>query len=122
MSLAIKHPISGTDLQVANNDFPNKMDWDEATSFCQNIGNGWRLPNIEELEAMCYQLHWNGKGDFKDGWYWSSSETSADYAWSLFLDADGGSYLSSDYINEGLDNYGSSKDNKFYVRAVRDSI
>ena len=43
--------------------------------------NKWRLPTKEELNLM-YELHKKGIGSFDSGSYWSSSEYSADYAWS----------------------------------------
>ena len=63
MPLYIKSPITGEQIQVAEEDFPDLMDWDDAMSACQNLGNGWRLPNKEELEAMYEQLHKQGKGN-----------------------------------------------------------
>jgi len=80
MPFEINNPISGGNLQVADNDFPSKMKWNEAMSACQSLGNGWRLPSLEELNAMHVQLHRQGKGNFKTedcDWYWSSSELGA---------------------------------------------
>ena len=80
MPFEIKHPITGGILQVAEGDFPNELKWNEAMSACQNLGNGWRLPSLEELEAMHVQLHRQGKGNFKTedcDWHWSSSELGA---------------------------------------------
>jgi len=67
--------ISGKTIQVAKEDFPEDMNWDDAMNACQNLGNGWRLPSIEELKVMCEQLHMKGEGNFKDKSYWSSSES-----------------------------------------------
>jgi len=84
MPFEIKQPITGAIVQVADNDFPTEMNWSNAMSACQNLGHGWRLPSIEELEAMYEQLHTKGKGNFKTDfidWYWSSSEYNANDSW-----------------------------------------
>jgi len=81
MSLYINHPITGDKIQVAENDFPDKMSWHEAMSACAGLGGGWRLPNKEEQRVMYEQLHKQGKGNFKNNWYWSSSELTASDAW-----------------------------------------
>ena len=41
----------------------------------------YRVPEIDELEAMYYQLHQKGLGDFKEGIYWSATKFSSDAAW-----------------------------------------
>jgi len=41
----------------------------------------WRLPQIDELEAMYHQLHKKGIGNFKNEIYWSATKFSADAAW-----------------------------------------
>lgn len=66
----------------------------------------WRLPTKEELNLMFKNLHKKGLGGFADnGYYWSSSEYSAKFAWSQDF-GDG----SQDYNN---------KDYYFRVRCVR---
>ncbi|MCE2840979.1 MAG: DUF1566 domain-containing protein, partial [Bacteroidetes bacterium] len=39
-------------------------------------GNGWRLPDVEELLVIYEELHTQGKGNLKDGCYWSSSQSN----------------------------------------------
>ena len=65
MTFQIKHPITGGIFLVAENDFPVRMNRDDAMRACQNLGNGWRLPSKEELKAMHTELHLKGKGNFK---------------------------------------------------------
>src|SRR5690606_35212507 len=36
-------------LEIAGEDFPEKMGWGEAKQECQKMGDGWRLPTIDEL-------------------------------------------------------------------------
>ena len=112
MPFEIKQPITGAIVQVADNDFPTEMNWSNAMSACQNLGHGWRLPSIDELNAMYKQLHMKGKGSFKTGefdWYWSSSEGDANVAWSFYFE--NGEASSSGYYGD--------KDNTKQVRAVR---
>jgi len=53
--------VDGSSIQVANKDLPYQMTWREAMNACDKLGNGWRIPNKKELEAMFEQLHQQGK-------------------------------------------------------------
>ena len=94
------HPVIGNpiiigNLEVAQYDFPNKSNWNDAKEACAKLGNGWRLPTKEELNY----LHQNrGKvGGFSIDWYWSSAASyigSNDCAWyQSFRDGFGSEYL-----------------------------
>jgi len=102
----------GETIEVAKKDFPRDMSWNDAMASCENLGNGWRLPSINELKAMYEQLHTKGKGNFRTyDWYWSSSENNlrpAYHAW-LFNFDDGRAYNGDLYY----------KSNSNHVRAVR---
>ena len=41
---------NGTSIQIAKNDFSDLCDWSSAKLKCEEIGEGWRLPTISELE------------------------------------------------------------------------
>jgi len=97
--------VNGRKLEVADQDLPNWMNWDDAVRACQNLGSGWRLPDKDELEAMYEQLHKQGKGNFKNDFYWSSSGGSGN-AWSV------------GFVN-GSVYFGFSKNVSNQVRAVR---
>jgi hypothetical protein len=99
--------VNGRKLEVADQDLPNRMNWDDAVRACQNLGNGWRLPDKDELKAMYEQLHKQRKGNFKDTWYWSSSQYSSGGAWGVNFSF-GGVYTN------GKNNYDGHQ-----VRAVR---
>lgn len=104
--LKITNPITGDELQVANQDFSDRMNWQDAKRACSELGSGWRLPTKQELEIMYKQLHKKGQGNFKSVYYWSSSEDDG-LAWVFSF-------------NDGYANYPSSdKDDTNYVRAVR---
>lgn len=70
------------------------------------MSNKWRLPTIEELEAMYHQLYKKGLGDFMLSHYWSSSEDYYGYAWYQYF---GDGYQGIKY-----------KDDHKWVRLVRD--
>ena len=103
--LKITNPITGDELQVANQDFSDQMTWEEAKRACNELGSGWRLPNKQELLEIYEKLHEKGQGNFKAAYYWSSTETASASAW-LFYFGNGSAY-------------NATKDNATYVRAVR---
>jgi len=99
--------FEGKTIEVAKKDFPNEMNWGAAKKACKNLGNGWRLPSIEELGAIYKQLHMKGKGNFQNTWYWSSSEDDANDAWNF-------------YFEDGrASTYYGNKNSTNHVRAVR---
>ena len=63
----------------------------------------WHLPTKEELNKL--YLNRSAVGGFSDGYYWSSTEVSADYAWAQYF-YNGNQY----YINKSVG---------WCVRAVR---
>jgi hypothetical protein len=101
--LVIKMP-TGQELEVWPQDLGD-MTVVDAKSACANLGSGWRLPTLEELQVMYEELHLKGKGNFDDDWYWSSTEEGADKAWLVF------------FIRG--DDYDFNKDDHHQVRAVR---
>jgi len=114
MPLYFKSPITGEQIQVAENDFPHGMGWNNAMSACAGLGNGWRLPTKEELLAMHNQLHKQGRGNFKNEWYYSSSQYISGFAW--FVDFTNG-FVSNYYGYD--DYYAILKFGNDQVRAVR---
>ena len=90
-------------LEVAQNDFPKQMNWNEAKIACKRLGSGWRLPTKEELNTL--YLNKDKIGGFADGFYWSSTEYVYFNAWfQVFYDGTQANYL---------------KKSTFYVRAIR---
>jgi hypothetical protein len=69
----IGKPIKIDNLLVAQKDFPDEMEWDEAKKSCQALGSGWRLPTKTELRIL-YKNRYK-IGGFRNTFYWSSSET-----------------------------------------------
>lgn len=68
----IGKPITVEKLIVAQHDFQNKLNWDEAISACNKLGEGWRLPNKSELNTLF--KYKSEIGGFSTNWYWSSTE------------------------------------------------
>ena len=77
----------------------NKLKWDDAVAYAKSLGDGWRLPTIEECFIM-----YNNKVITENA-YWSSSEFNNNFAWNF-------------KFNYGSANY-SDKTNTYFVRAVR---
>ncbi len=126
--LIIYNPITGRELEVSYKDLPDKLNWNEANEVCKALGNGWRLPTIEEFKEIYDKLYENSVGYFKlsenslyedsrgnfkrDDFYWSSTVGKNRYIWNakpvLYFDF-GGARI-----------YYSSKRVTYYVRLVRD--
>jgi len=109
-------------LEIAEFDFPYKLDWEDAKKSCESLGAGWRLPNEDEFEILKrYRVK---VGNFYDDLYWTSFEEDI-----IIVDLHGGKdselarYFSfNNQYKKGDPFYGensSIKENKLWVRAVR---
>lgn len=63
------------------------------------LADDWHIPSLGELyrifinkKAINAALMFVGGGELQDSWYWTSTESSATYAWDLSLDAGGTNY------------------------------
>ena len=90
-------------LVVAQNDFPNEMNWDNANKACANLGDGWRLPTQSELDFLFQRKDEIGR--FGSSAYWSSREN--EYGQAV-----------SEIFFKG-DQYFRQKSERNLVRAVR---
>ena len=102
-SSIIGKPIRIGSIEVAQNDFPKTMIWNDAVKACTDLGNGWKLPTKYELNLM--YLNKDKIGVFANSWYWSSTDYSNGNAWCQY------------FVGGTADNY--SKHYGCYVRAVR---
>ncbi len=96
-------------LEVMTEDL-GKITWKEAKAAVENLGDGWRLPTIQELQFMYDKRDEIGGFKFKasDIWYWSSKEDyTIGLAWAFYFTTYGKAYT-------------YQKSNEAYVRAVRD--
>jgi hypothetical protein len=90
-------------LEIAPNDFQNRMNLQDAKKACKYLGSGWRLPSKDELNTL-YENK-DAIGGFANKYYWSSTEFGLNDAWVQ---------LFSNGYQDGL-----SKNDTGYVRAVR---
>lgn len=67
----IGKPVKIGNLLVAENDFPEYMNFEDAKKVCRTLGKGWRLPSLAELN-MIYKRRdkIQNTGDYL---YWSLS-------------------------------------------------
>jgi hypothetical protein len=83
-SSVIGEPITVGNFLVAQNDFPKRMNWDDAKRACANLGRGWRLPTKDELNIL-YQNR-DKIGGHPNESYISSTESDRGFkkafAWS----------------------------------------
>jgi len=83
-----------------------KMTWYEVPWYAKSLGDGWRVPTIEELN----KAYENKVEGFASGCYWSSSECNSNYACILNFNLGGqDSYYKSHYypvrcVREANDN------------------
>lgn len=61
--------------EVAQNDLPSMLVWDQAKTSVEMLGTGWRLPTTEELQIIYKNK--DSIGGFAVDVYWTSEETSA---------------------------------------------
>ena len=115
-------PVKFGQLEIAQYEFPDKVNWNDAKLLCSKLGDGWRLPNIEELNKM-YQYSDRIGGFIKGIYYWSSSPFGVS---SPDLTTASGERISGDYYQAALINFangyitGGEKDSEIYlVRAVK---
>lgn len=100
----IGNPIRIGKLEVAQFDFPQKMNWYDAKKACAKLGKGWSLPTKMEL-SLLYQNQAK-IGGFSTSYYWSSTETGIDNAWRH-------------NFSFGMSGFIADKGNEYFVRAVK---
>jgi hypothetical protein len=65
-------PIQIENLEVAQFDFPEKMSWIDANyGACKKLGDGWRIPDKDELNILFQNK--DQIGGFDGDSYWSST-------------------------------------------------
>ena len=100
----IGNPIRIGKLEVAQFDFPQKMNWHNAKKACAELGKGWSLPTKMEL-SLLYQNQVK-IGGFSTSYYWSSTETDIENAWRH-------------NFSFGMSGFIADKGDKYFVRAVK---
>ena len=87
--------------EIADKSTERRLSWNEAVEYCETFGEGWRLPNKDELNQI-YQL----ENDFTKKEHWSSTEFNSLYAWKQSFEF-------------GIQDF-TGKNYCFYVRAIKD--
>lgn len=82
----IGEPIIINDLMIAEYDFPDIMDLDDAVQACKQLGEGWRLPTKQEI-SIIYQNR-NEISYYPDDYYWSATlhDNDTDWAWYQYFE------------------------------------
>jgi len=134
--------LESVKLEIAERDFVELMNWNDAKKKCDEIGLGWRLPTKAELKIMySYQIPNDGKLQLNDdkrmpihgllwyGIYWSSDERKLD--WSALIDIISYGYIIPlykyaycvhIYLSKSDENARTMlKSERYRVRAVRTS-
>ena len=98
--------------KIANMDDEGPMTWNKAMNIHEQLGEGWRLPTLDELRLMYKNIGQGAKnrGEFADELYWSATPFD-DYQARLLRFSDGNA--SYHYNSTGTFR-------KFRVRAIKD--
>jgi len=105
----LKNPIIGQtkiigQLEVAEMDLPDSLNWTMAINACGELGEGWRAPTKDELDLIYKNK--DSIGGFTKLFYWTSNESDTCCAWCyIFSNGYGVKYCNKE-------NYG-------YVRPVK---
>lgn len=76
-SLVIGKPVRIGNLEIAQNDFPYKLDWATAAKSCADLGLGWRLPSSGEFNIISDNLSMIPGIKLNQGGYWLNQESRA---------------------------------------------
>ena len=106
------NPIIGNtykieNIEVAEKDFPNTMNWEDAKKACEELGRGWRLPTKDELNTL--YLNKDKIGGFANTSlcvYWSGTKEENTSPWGQ-------------YFIGGTQSYYDENGYSLYVRAIR---
>lgn len=82
----IGEPIKINDLMIAEYDFPEKMDWEDAIQVCKDLGEGWRLPTKQEI-LLIYQNR-EEISYYPDDYYWTATihDIDTERAWYQYFE------------------------------------
>ena len=115
----IGEPIKIGNLLVAEYDFPDEMNWDDAKKACRALGKGWRLPTKAELNILYKNRRKMGKVSDWEG-YWTSTSVPSQF-WDPKWTSDeiGDGIVWRQYFTSGIQGYASISKDKCVVRAVK---
>jgi len=103
-------------LEASPVEFELETNWNSANEMVKflNINGitGWRLPDRNELNLMYLNLKQKGLGGFGNDTYWSSTEETKIFTFTMYQNFGNGLVLGADRLGRGLVSY--------KVRAVRE--
>ncbi len=98
----IGNAIKIGNIEVAQYDFPDRMKWTDATTACNNLGFGWRLPTLDELGLIYKNISLVKNLQDPQLYYWSSNEVEG-YRKNWFCRLSDGAELNiSNYFTIGV--------------------
>lgn len=92
-------------IEVYNHDLEGIYFWNQAKSFAQDLGQGWRLPTAEEIKELYKNKEMLNFANYGFWAYWTSEEIGQDGCC---------------YNGPNGEIYTTNKESEFYVRLVRD--
>ena len=78
--LALKNGIK---IQITQNDFTDQLNWSTAKLKCEEVGEGWRLPSISELEEIFENKEQYNFANYGYWTYWSIEELNEEESLSF---------------------------------------
>ena len=113
----IGNTIKIENIEVAEKDFPKTMNWEDAKKACEALGNGWRLPTMEELKLICHNKF--AIGNIVEDWnlnqYWTSTKSGEDISGTPFFKI----ITFDDFCTSNSSSRDGYSLEKYRVRAVR---
>ena len=113
----IGKPFKIGNIEVAEKDFPKTMNWEDAKKACEALGNGWRLPTMEELKLICHNKF--AIGNIVEDWnlnqYWTSTKSGEDISGTPFFKI----ITFDDFCTSNSSSRDGYSLEKYRVRAVR---
>ena len=108
-------------LEIYPKDLPEKLSWKKAMEVCETLGDGWRLPTIDELNEV-YTFYCEGFNyvTFKHPYYWSSSDKTLAGILPNYEDISNRFFAFGRHFNSNKDRLEIDKEHRHGVRPVRD--
>jgi hypothetical protein len=74
---------NGKSIEIQDIDFEENLSFKQALTLCETIEGNWRLPTVEEFDFFYQELYKNGKGNFSEDTYWTSTTELGNWSFSF---------------------------------------
>lgn len=64
-----------------------KLNWFDAIKHCEQLGNGWQMPDKNQLQLVYKEFYKKGLCDMCNEFYWTGEQFNTQYAWSQNFDS-----------------------------------